>query len=636
VPLPPFFTRQQVDHVLAQTGATSLLSDQDAIGRGHGRPILIHGIQLNVFASQPVPVTLPATTAKVTYTSGTTGTPKGVCLSQRALEDVSLSLVDAIGVEYAGTHLAVLPLGVLLENVAGLYTTLIAGGCYLVLPLAQIGFAKPFQPDFAQLASEVARASAKSLIVVPEILRGLMHVMAVQKISLPQLKLVAVGGAKVSTSLLEMADKLQLPVYQGYGLSEAASVVALNTPSANRTGSVGRVLKHIQMDVQDDGEIVLRNPGFLGYAGDAAPAPAYHTGDLGRIDEAGFVHIDGRKKSVIITSFGRNVSPEWIESELLASPEIGQAFVFGEAKPALGALVVPSSLQVTDADLVSAIDRVNRRLPSYAQIKHWTKSFPFTPANGLATTNGRLRRPEILNANAALIESCHACDGQFVSFFERLVKETETERNYLMSTPQIRDGLKGNISLATYRLYLAQAYHHVRHTVPLLERVRDGLPDAKAWLRDACKEYIEEESGHEEWILDDIRNTGGDAESVRHSKPNASTELMVAYAYDYVARINPAGFFGMVFVLEGTSTQLATTGAQALMTTLRLPPTCFRYLTSHGALDISHMQFFQSLMNRIDDRKDQDDIIHMARRMFILFADVFRSIPHDMAVQHAA
>jgi pyrroloquinoline quinone (PQQ) biosynthesis protein C len=223
-----------------------------------------------------------------------------------------------------------------------------------------------------------------------------------------------------------------------------------------------------------------------------------------------------------------------------------------------------------------------------------------------------------------------------VSFFERLIKETEAERTYLMSTPQIRDGLQGKISLATYRLYLAQAYHHVRHTVPLLERVRDGLPASKAWLKAACQEYIEEESGHEEWILDDIRNAGGDAEAVRHSKPAASTELMVAYAYDYVTRINPAGFFGMVFVLEGTSTQLATTGAQALMTTLRLPPTCFRYLTSHGALDISHMQFFQSLMNRIDDRADQDDIIHMARRMFILFADVFRSIPHDMAVQHAA
>jgi len=223
-----------------------------------------------------------------------------------------------------------------------------------------------------------------------------------------------------------------------------------------------------------------------------------------------------------------------------------------------------------------------------------------------------------------------------VSFFERLIRETERERNYLMETPQIRDGLQGKISLSTYRLYLAQAYHHVRHTVPLLERVRDGLPDSKAGLKQACQEYIEEERGHEEWILDDIRNSGGDAEAVRHSSPAASTEVMVAYAYDYVSRINPAGFFGMVFVLEGTSTQLATAGAQALMNTLRLPPTCFRYLTSHGTLDISHMQFFQSLMNRIEDPTDQADIIHMARRMFILFSDVFRSIPHDMAVQHAA
>ena len=129
------------------------------------------------------------------------------------------------------------------------------------------------------------------------------------------------------------------------------------------------------------------------------------TGDLGRIDEAGFAHIDGRRSNVLITSFGSNVSPEWIESELLSSPEIGQAFVYGEAKAALGALIVPSSLQVTDHDLATAVERVNNRLPAYAQVRHWSKSFPFTPANGLATANGRLKRAEILKANGSLIDA---------------------------------------------------------------------------------------------------------------------------------------------------------------------------------------------------------------------------------------
>jgi pyrroloquinoline quinone (PQQ) biosynthesis protein C len=176
----------------------------------------------------------------------------------------------------------------------------------------------------------------------------------------------------------------------------------------------------------------------------------------------------------------------------------------------------------------------------------------------------------------------------------------------------------------------------VKHTVPLLKRVRDTLPIGREWLHAALEEYIREESGHEEWILDDIANAGGDSRTVRDSAPAPATEFMVSYAYDFVNRVNPLGFFGMVFVLEGTSTQLATRGAHALMQTLKLPPNCFRYLTSHGALDIGHMQFFQGLMNRIDDPADQAAIVHMAKRMFILFADMFRSIPHERQVQHAA
>jgi pyrroloquinoline quinone (PQQ) biosynthesis protein C len=234
------------------------------------------------------------------------------------------------------------------------------------------------------------------------------------------------------------------------------------------------------------------------------------------------------------------------------------------------------------------------------------------------------------------MRACLKAEGHLRSFFDRLIAETEAERAYLAATPQIRDGLEGNISLDSYRMYLAEAFHHVRHTVPLLERVRDGLPPSKAWLKAAASEYIAEETGHDEWILNDIRNAGGDAEAVRSSRPRPATELMVAYAYDFVTRINPVGFFGMVFVLEGTSTQLATRGAQALMRSLRLGPDCFTYLTSHGALDLSHIQFLQNLLDRVDDLRDQQDIIHMAKRMFVLFADVFRAIPHDMPVQHAA
>lgn len=634
VPIPTFFTPAQQQHALAETGATALIVDGPA--PEGSVPFTIAGTALHVVPLRGGAARLPADTAKITYTSGTTGQPKGVCLSQSGLEQLCLSLVEAIGTDYAGTHLAVLPLAVLLENVGGLYTTLIAGGRYHVLPQAEIGFGKSFIPDYAALVQALKRSQATSIIVVPEILRGLMQVMATQGIALPNLRLVAVGGARVSPALLVLAERLGLPVYQGYGLSEAGSVVTLNTPAENRPGSAGRLLPHAPLHIADDGEIHVGVPAFRGYVGDELAPTTFPTGDLGRIDDDGYLHIEGRKSNVVITSFGRNVSPEWVESELLAQPEIGQAFVFGEAHPALGALIVPSSLAVTDAALEQAIQRTNAALPDYAAIKHWSKVLPFTPANHQLTPNGRLRRANIIKAHGDLMARCLAGAGKHTTFFQRLVSETATEREFLMATPQIRDGLAGRISLETYRLYLAQAYHHVKHTVPLLECVRDLLPPSKAWLREATEEYISEESGHEEWILDDIRGAGGNADAVRASEPEPATEFMVSYAYDYINRINPAGFFGMVFVLEGTSTQLATRGAEALMASLSLPPTCFRYLTSHGALDIGHMQFFQRLMDRLDDPADQAAVIHVAKRMFVLFSNVFRSIPHDLGMKHAA
>ncbi|MCC6918578.1 MAG: AMP-binding protein [Alphaproteobacteria bacterium] len=629
IPMPPFFSAEQREHALAEAGAAWLVAEAEdgdlAVGGRHFRACRL----------SPAAAALPALTAKVTFTSGTTGRPKGVCLSQAGLECVAQSLVTAIGSEYAGTHVAVLPLAVLLENVAGLYTTLLAGGHYRVLPQAHLGFGQTFVPDFRRLETALREHQANSAILVPELLRGLLRALGANG-RLPEMKLLAVGGAHVAPALLRQADALGLPVYQGYGLSEAGSVVTLNTPRDNRPGSVGKILDHVGLAVSDDGELCLTDPAFLGYAG-GSPAPShYTTGDLGWVDPSGFVHLTGRKSNVLITAFGRNVSPEWIESELTAQPQIAQAFAFGEGVPALGALIVPAGDSVSDADLDAAIERVNRALPEYARIKHWAKVLPFLPGNGQLTPNGRLRRPAIAAAHDALIRAALRTRGQYKSFFDRLIAETQAEQAYLAASPQIRDGLEGRISLPTYLAYLGEAYHHVRHTVPLLERVRDLLPPSKAWLREAADSYIAEESGHDEWILDDIRNAGGDADAVRAGAPNAATELMVAYAYDFVARVNPVGFFGMVFVLEGTSTQLATRGAQAVMRSLGLGPDSFRYLTSHGAIDLSHIQFLQGLLNRVDDPQDQADIIHMAKRMFVLFANLFRSIPHAAPVQHAA
>jgi pyrroloquinoline quinone (PQQ) biosynthesis protein C len=222
-----------------------------------------------------------------------------------------------------------------------------------------------------------------------------------------------------------------------------------------------------------------------------------------------------------------------------------------------------------------------------------------------------------------------------MSFFDRLEAETGAERLALYSVPQLVDGLAGKISRETYVAYLAEAYHHVSHTVPLLKHARARMDPDHAVFAQALDEYIAEETGHEAWILGDIARAGGDAEAVRTGRPRPSTEMMVAYAYDYIARVNPMGMFGMVYVLESTSVALATHGAGAVATSLGLGPECFTYLTSHGALDQDHMRFFAGLMNQVERPEDQEAILHVAKRMFGLFADMFRSIPHQRELAHA-
>ncbi|MBB5206529.1 TenA family transcriptional regulator [Chiayiivirga flava] len=214
-----------------------------------------------------------------------------------------------------------------------------------------------------------------------------------------------------------------------------------------------------------------------------------------------------------------------------------------------------------------------------------------------------------------------------MTFFETLQQQTQAERAGLLSAPLIQRCLHhGQFDLSEYTAFLTEAFHHVRHTVPLLMAVGSRLPMEKEAFRTAIAEYIDEELGHQEWILNDLAACGADADAVRHGQPGAATELMVAYAYDTVMRRNPMGFFGMVFVLEGTSISLATRAADIIQQRLHLPDKAFSYLRSHGSLDQEHMLFFETLMNRVEDARDREDILHAARRFFRLYGDIFRSI----------
>ncbi len=213
-----------------------------------------------------------------------------------------------------------------------------------------------------------------------------------------------------------------------------------------------------------------------------------------------------------------------------------------------------------------------------------------------------------------------------MSFYHHLQQATTDQRADLLASPIIAAALSGRVTREHYIDFLSRAYHHVKHTAPLLMACGARLGDDKEWLRGAVAHYIEEEIGHHEWILNDITAAGGDAESVRHSRADFDTDLMVGYAYDIVARRNPVGLFGMVYVLEGTSVSLATQVARSLQQSLDLPAEAFSYLSSHGALDVEHIGHFQSVVDRLDLEADQVAVEQSAQVMFRLYGNVLRGI----------
>lgn len=209
----------------------------------------------------------------------------------------------------------------------------------------------------------------------------------------------------MASSLLERAEAVGLTVFEGYGLSECASVVCLNRPGAQRPGSVGRPLPHVQVRIAEDGEVLVRGSTLLCYLGEPSfDGDWWPTGDLGHFDAAGFLYLAGRKKNQFITSFGRNVNPEWVEAELSQTGVILQAFVYGEGLPRNVALLWPIDPSVGDETIEQAVQRCNAGLPDYARVHTWRRlPGPLSGADGTLTSNGRPRRQEILRRHRPLI-----------------------------------------------------------------------------------------------------------------------------------------------------------------------------------------------------------------------------------------
>ena len=405
VPVPGFFSALQQTHLIADAGVELLITDRPDFHTELLAPLGIAGTaverevagtRLTQFRLQRAQRScLPHGTAKVTYTSGTTGSPKGVCLDGAALAQVAQSLATACGLQTEDRHVSLLPLSTLLENVA-VYAALLAGATCCVPSLTQIGLPVATGFDCERMVRQLALHRATTAITTPQMAHGAIEVLERGTVRLDSPRFLAVGGAVVPAVLLDRAAALGLPLYQGYGLTECASVVALNTPQHNRSGSVGRPLPHACVSIAEDGEVLVEGAVPLGYAGSNAAIPAaWPTGDVGHMKD-GYLYITGRRRNIFITSFGRNIAPEWVEGELTCMPAIRQVWVYGEGRPWNTAVITPSP-GTTRAQIDAAIECVNARLPAYARISAWLESEqPFSFSNGELTANGRLRRDTLL------------------------------------------------------------------------------------------------------------------------------------------------------------------------------------------------------------------------------------------------
>ncbi len=406
IPIPHFFSPAQIAHLLTQAGVDVCLTDRseqlvqllDTLDLRHEPAVVMqHSTLQRIALRADASVALPAGCAKVTFTSGSTGEPKGVCLSQTAMDQVAASLAEVTGASASDRHITLLPFATLLENIGGIYAPLLSGATVVAPGLEVVGWRGASGLDVQCFVSALTESQAATCIMIPQMLQALVAAVEQGMPAPIQLRYIAVGGAPVSLHLLERAEQLGLPVYEGYGLSEAASVVAVNVPGMNRPGSVGRPLPHVQLAFADDGEILVRGSLFDGYLGQPASLVDgyWPTGDLGYLDDEGFLHLNGRKKHIFITAFGRNVSPEWVERELSIETPIAQVCVFGEARSFNVAVIVPRP-GVGQATLDSAVAAANARLPDYARISRMVVAKePFSVQNGQWTGTGRPRRAAI-------------------------------------------------------------------------------------------------------------------------------------------------------------------------------------------------------------------------------------------------
>jgi long-subunit acyl-CoA synthetase (AMP-forming) len=417
VPLPWFFSGEQLTHACTNAHIDHVIADSiNPIA--NGTSVSLYGscnlfpVVMSGFDREPLNIK----GGKVSFTSGTTGTPKGIQLEYGFIQQTCCSISEVIADLDIDRHLSVLPYSTLLENIAGIYVPLYNGRTIHAEPSSRTGLSASLELDSKILEQTFNEIRPASMILTPQLLEVFCLLSENARINTESLAFVAVGGARVTPSLIERARKAGIPAYEGYGLTEFGSVALLNTPACDRIGSVGKVLPGVSLEIADDGEICLSTTFDELIEGITKARTVYvKTGDFGEVDSDGFVYVHGRKSNVIVLSTGRNVSPEWVEAELNASSLIHQSYVFGESSASLSALVVPATDTVSKTMLNAEIERINQTLPAYARIRNsYPLHQPFSTSNHMLTPNGRLKRvniekalPELLNSTTCTRSAPH-------------------------------------------------------------------------------------------------------------------------------------------------------------------------------------------------------------------------------------
>jgi len=392
----------KVRHVIALDASDDVISYQSFIERGRDE----HSILASLLKERAEGAA-PDDVAIMVYTSGTTGPPKGACLSHRYIINSVESLRQTIPIYDSDVSFSYLPFCHVAERISGLYNRLYAGAsAYFVDDLTRLGeYMLEVKPTvFASLPRFFekihARAVADGSSDVKEYFGG-------------RIRLATSGGAPLPLEIAEYFDAAGLPILQAYGLTENVCV-AFNRPDNYKFGTVGPPMAGCEVRIAEDKEILVRSEMMFSgyYKAPEETAKVFSdgwllTGDLGEFDEDGFLKIIGRKKELIVTSTGKKVSPALLENMLKEHHLISQAMVYGEGRSFLVALITlnaPGSRET----IQSIIDHVNRRVSSTESIKRFAiLDRDFEIARDEITPTGKLKRDVITDRFREQIEELY-------------------------------------------------------------------------------------------------------------------------------------------------------------------------------------------------------------------------------------